>query len=104
MDAESESLVQDALATLMKGRTTLIIAHRFSTIRHAHKIIVLENGDIAETGTHDDLLAHGGIYKRLYEMQMFSRDAETAEEIEVDEADELSETADFVDQRTRPIL
>ena len=69
LDAGSEALVQDALNTLMAGRTTLIIAHRFSTIRHAHRILVLENGRIAETGTHDQLLEQGGIYADLYARQ-----------------------------------
>jgi ABC-type multidrug transport system fused ATPase/permease subunit len=73
LDAESESLVQDALSTLMQGRTTLIIAHRFSTIRHANKIIVLEQGNIAESGTHDELLKQDGIYSRLYHMQTTAR-------------------------------
>jgi ABC-type multidrug transport system ATPase subunit len=57
----------------MQGRTTLIIAHRFSTIRHANKIIVLEQGNIAESGTHDELLKQDGIYSRLYHMQTTAR-------------------------------
>lgn len=80
LDAESESLVQEALARLMQGRTTLIIAHRFSTIRHAHKIIVLANGNIAETGTHDELLEQDGIYSRLYHMQTFAAQEDQPEE------------------------
>ncbi|HEX8552326.1 MAG TPA: ABC transporter ATP-binding protein [Abditibacteriaceae bacterium] len=87
LDAESEKLVQDALTRLMQGRTTLIIAHRFSTIRHANQILVMENGDIAETGTHDELLARGGIYARLYQMQTFAARAEEPKEI--DEANEM---------------
>lgn len=69
LDAESERLVQDALDTLMQGRTTLIIAHRFATIWRANKIIVLENGRIAEAGTHTELLARKGLYNKLYQMQ-----------------------------------
>jgi len=69
LDAESERLVQDALNNLMEGRTTLIIAHRFATIWRANKIIVLENGHIAEAGTHTELLAKKGLYNKLYQMQ-----------------------------------
>jgi len=69
LDAESERLVQDALDTLMQGRTTLIIAHRFATIWRANKIIVLENGHIAEAGTHTELLEKKGLYNKLYQMQ-----------------------------------
>ena len=69
LDSESEMLVQRALSNLMMDRTSFVIAHRLSTIRRADKIIVIEDGSIAETGTHQELLARGGIYARLYEMQ-----------------------------------
>lgn len=69
LDTESERLVQDAINNMMQNRTSLVIAHRLSTIRHADEIIVLQKGEIAERGTHDQLIAKGGIYKRLVDMQ-----------------------------------
>ncbi|MGH9735259.1 MAG: ABC transporter ATP-binding protein [Candidatus Acidiferrales bacterium] len=69
LDSESELLVQNALNNLMIGRTVFVIAHRLSTIRRADMIAVLDNGTICERGTHDDLLAAGGVYARLYEIQ-----------------------------------
>ncbi len=69
LDSESEREVQQALDRLITGRTTLVIAHRLSTVRNAHRIIALEDGRIVETGTHTDLLAADGLYRRLYEMQ-----------------------------------
>lgn len=69
LDTESERLVQDALEKLMKDRTTIVIAHRLSTIVNSDLICVLQDGRIAETGTHSQLIDHGGIYRRLVEMQ-----------------------------------
>ncbi len=69
VDTETELLIQQALERLMVGRTTIIIAHRLSTIRNANKIVVLEGKHIAEMGTHADLLAKGGLYKRLVSVQ-----------------------------------
>ena len=69
LDIESERLVQDAINNLMSNRTSIVIAHRLSTIRHADEIIVLQKGKIVERGNHDELLAQGGFYKKLVEMQ-----------------------------------
>ena len=69
LDAQSEAVVADAIATLSKGRTTLVIAHRLSTVRDADKIVVLNRGRLVEQGRHDDLLAAGGLYASLYRLQ-----------------------------------
>lgn len=69
LDTESEQFVQAALANLMQDRTVFVIAHRLSTVRRASKIVVIENGRITETGTHDELMRNSGTYRRLYNMQ-----------------------------------
>jgi len=69
LDTESERLVQDAMQKLMKNRTTLVIAHRLSTVEHADRIVVLANGKVVESGTHKELLAHKGIYAGLHHIQ-----------------------------------
>ena len=69
LDSESEKLVQNALYNLMQNRTTFVIAHRLSTVKHADRIIVMDNGEIAESGTHDSLLVNSGLYRKYYDMQ-----------------------------------
>lgn len=72
LDTESERLVQQALANVMSNRTSIVIAHRLSTIKFANEILVIQKGEIAERGTHDELLQLKGIYKRLYDIQTFA--------------------------------
>lgn len=74
LDSESERHVQDALETLMRGRTTLVIAHRLSTIEKADRIVVLQNGEIVEVGTHQELLARGHVYAQLHRIQFMRND------------------------------
>ncbi len=72
LDTESEKLVQEALDNLMKNRTSIVIAHRLSTIQHADQIVVMSNGEIVERGTHNELLATAGTYRKLFDMQSFT--------------------------------
>jgi subfamily B ATP-binding cassette protein MsbA len=75
LDAESERLVQEALANLMRNRTAFVIAHRLSTVRRADKVVALENGRVAEMGRHDELLAReNGVYAKLYALQIFEKE------------------------------
>jgi subfamily B ATP-binding cassette protein MsbA len=76
LDSESEALVQSALQNLMRGRTVVVIAHRLSTVRHANRIVVLENGVITDIGTHQDLMSHLGTYRRLYKLQFLDWDSQ----------------------------
>ena len=71
LDTESERIVQDALENMMKNRTSIVIAHRLSTIQNADVIVVMQKGEIAEQGTHTELIAKNGVYKKLVEMQSF---------------------------------
>ncbi|MDX6559808.1 MAG: ATP-binding cassette, subfamily bacterial MsbA, partial [Blastocatellia bacterium] len=76
LDAESENLVQRAIGNLIRDRTTVVIAHRLSTVRRADLIVVIERGQIIEQGTHAELLARGGQYQRLYELQFADEEGE----------------------------
>lgn len=72
LDTESEKLVQDALNNLMKNRTSIVIAHRLSTIQHADQIVVIDKGEVVETGSHSELMTTNGLYRRLIDMQAFN--------------------------------
>ncbi|NDA40049.1 MAG: ATP-binding cassette domain-containing protein, partial [Actinobacteria bacterium] len=72
LDSENEALVQEALATALKDRTSIVIAHRLSTVRRADQILVIESGEIKERGRHEELLSLNGLYADLYQRQSFS--------------------------------
>ena len=80
LDTESESLVQSALQNLISGRTVFVIAHRLTTVRHADRIVVLEGGNITDSGTHEDLLTRLGTYRKLYELQFMDLDSKMGDE------------------------
>ena len=69
LDLESEAIIQETIEELSSDRTTLIVAHRLSTVTHADKIVVIENGEIVETGSHSDLMIKDGVYRNLYDIQ-----------------------------------
>ncbi|CAG0931002.1 Putative multidrug export ATP-binding/permease protein [Thermoflexales bacterium] len=81
LDSESEGLVQEALERLMQGRTSVVIAHRLSTVHHANRIAVLDHGELVELGTHAELIAHDGLYARLYKMQFRDNGAVASEPV-----------------------
>jgi ATP-binding cassette subfamily B protein len=76
VDSKTEQEIQLALTEVMKGRTTFIIAQRLSTIRNADRIMILDDGEIAEFGTHEELMARNGAYRRIYETQFLGRSLE----------------------------
>lgn len=78
VDTETEALIQDAIEKLMQGRTSIVIAHRLSTIQHADRILLMHHGELRESGTHQELLAHGGLYRTLYELQYKDQDIQPA--------------------------
>ena len=84
LDSESEKLVQDALQNLMEHRTSFVIAHRLSTIKHANRILVMDDGNIVESGTHETLLSSSGLYQKYYEMQFIDLKDKDIEEPEKD--------------------
>jgi ABC-type multidrug transport system fused ATPase/permease subunit len=84
IDSRTEAVILEALDRLMAGRTTFMIAHRLSTLRHADQILVIDKGVLVERGTHDELMARGGMYRQLYELQ--NRHSRRVQEFQSDAA------------------
>jgi len=78
VDTETEILIQNAIEKLLVGRTSIVIAHRLSTIQNADKILVMHKGELKEAGTHQELLAHKGIYYKLYQLQYKDQELKSA--------------------------
>jgi ABC-type multidrug transport system fused ATPase/permease subunit len=93
VDTQTEKLIQAALDALMEGRTTFVIAHRLSTVRRADMILVMDKGQIVERGTHDELLARGGLYKEIHDLQLVdhARFSEEMDELQEEEIMPLKE-------------
>jgi ABC-type multidrug transport system fused ATPase/permease subunit len=89
VDTQTEKLIQEALDRLMEGRTTFVIAHRLSTVRRADLILVMENGQIIQRGRHDELLAQGGLYKEIHDLQLSQNKAfeDMIEEVKVEDTE-----------------
>jgi len=93
VDTQTEKLIQAALDALMEGRTTFVIAHRLSTVRRADMILVMDKGQIVERGAHDELLARGGLYKEIHDLQLVdhARFSEEMDELQEEEVMPLKE-------------
>ncbi len=95
VDTQTEKLIQEALDRLMEGRTTFVIAHRLSTVRRADMIVVMDKGRIVQTGTHAALLAQGGLYRQIHDLQLVENKPDAEPELAAPEGQEIRRTKDF---------
>jgi ATP-binding cassette subfamily B protein len=95
VDTQTEQLIQQALDKLMEGRTTFVIAHRLSTVCRADQIVVMDKGRIVQTGTHEQLLAEGGLYRQIHDLQLVANKPDEEEAVFASEKPELRRTKDF---------
>jgi ATP-binding cassette subfamily B protein len=103
LDSESEVAVQRALDTALEGRTSMVIAHRLSTVRSADQILVVSDGRIVDRGTHAELLARGGLYRQLYDTQ-FAAEEPDREDSDTSDTPDTSDTADAAESSAEPAL